>query len=469
MKLVKSLLLGSAAGLVAAVSAQAADLPSRKAAPAEFVRVCSAYGAGFFFIPGTETCLRLSGRVRAEYLVGETFSRNDDTYGFRARGRMNMDARTQTGFGTLRTFISFEMTISNGTYGRGVNSTGPSVFTGARNGGAGGQSTNLNAAFVQFAGITAGRAQSFFDFYADAINWGPIRGSDTVLNLLAYTASFGGGFSATLSLEDRAEREQYSAGLPVVGPGGVIYNGATRAYAGQDYPDLVAALRFEQSWGVIQLSGALHQVKTGSTVFTAAGPVAPIGTGRSDKMGFALQGGVRLNLPMIAPGNQLWLQAAYAEGAISYLGFGGAGAGSTWGANSRVGELNVANSDYTLDPFGRTRLSKGWAISAAFQHNWTPTLRSNIYGSWAQISYGIPTTITPLPWGAVANNSELRIGTNLIWSPVAGLDIGVEVLYASVDPRGRMFSGKFPGTANVAFSKGSDDSWSGRLRIQRDF
>ncbi len=66
MKLVKSLLLGSAAGLTVVAGAQAADLPIKKAAPVEYVRVCSAYGAGFFFIPGTDTCLRVSGRARFE-------------------------------------------------------------------------------------------------------------------------------------------------------------------------------------------------------------------------------------------------------------------------------------------------------------------------------------------------------------------------------------------------------------------
>ena len=67
MKLVKSLLLGSAAVLTVAAGAQAADLPSRKAAPVEYVKICDAYGAGFFYIPGTDTCLRLGGYVRAEY------------------------------------------------------------------------------------------------------------------------------------------------------------------------------------------------------------------------------------------------------------------------------------------------------------------------------------------------------------------------------------------------------------------
>src|SRR5438309_625761 len=67
MNVVKSLLLSSAAGLLAVAGAQAADLPSRKAVAVDYVKVCSAYGAGFFFIPGTDTCLRVGGYVRAEY------------------------------------------------------------------------------------------------------------------------------------------------------------------------------------------------------------------------------------------------------------------------------------------------------------------------------------------------------------------------------------------------------------------
>jgi len=64
MKLVKSLLLGSAAGLVAAAGAQAADLPTRKAAPVDYVRICAVHGPGFFYIPGSDTCIRIGGRAR---------------------------------------------------------------------------------------------------------------------------------------------------------------------------------------------------------------------------------------------------------------------------------------------------------------------------------------------------------------------------------------------------------------------
>ena len=69
MKMVKSLLLGTAAGLVAIAGAQAADLPV-KAKPVQYVKICSLYGAGFYYIPGTDTCLKIGGWVRLYTLYG---------------------------------------------------------------------------------------------------------------------------------------------------------------------------------------------------------------------------------------------------------------------------------------------------------------------------------------------------------------------------------------------------------------
>src|SRR5262249_58180085 len=67
MKMVKSLLLGTAAGLVAVAGAQAADMPV-KAAPVQYVKICSLYGDGFYYIPGTDICLTLAG-----YLPPQSF------------------------------------------------------------------------------------------------------------------------------------------------------------------------------------------------------------------------------------------------------------------------------------------------------------------------------------------------------------------------------------------------------------
>src|ERR1700745_2904560 len=73
MKMVKSLLLGGAAGLVAVAGTQAADLPV-KAKPVEYVKVCSLYGEGFYYIPGTDICLKIGGYVRANYRWNTTGS-----------------------------------------------------------------------------------------------------------------------------------------------------------------------------------------------------------------------------------------------------------------------------------------------------------------------------------------------------------------------------------------------------------
>src|SRR5919107_3485023 len=143
MKLVKSLLLGSAAGLAAVAGAQAADLPARAAAPAavDYVRVCSTYGAGFFYVPGSsDTCIRIGGRARAEVRYLEPFTRADTSLTLFTRGRLQVDARTATSYGLLRTFVRFEMDYS----------------------GTGGSAFRLAQAFVQFGGLTAGRVTSFF-------------------------------------------------------------------------------------------------------------------------------------------------------------------------------------------------------------------------------------------------------------------------------------------------------------------
>ena len=239
MKLVKSLLLGSAAGLAAVAGAQAADLPVQKAAPVEYVRVCSAYGVGFFYIPGTDTCLRVSGRARFEYNVASARQFSQSPTGFRSQGRINLDARTQTAYGTLRAFVRYEISRRTGQFhsGTAIRQGNAEPATGFDFFGQAQHQIVLDKAFIQFAGVTAGRATSFFDFYANDLGWFGIGGgSDRAsTNLLAYTASFGSGWSATLSLEDPVERR-----YPVVTNLGsaTLVAGATLFSAAAVDPDL---------------------------------------------------------------------------------------------------------------------------------------------------------------------------------------------------------------------------------------
>src|SRR5215470_15196731 len=109
MRMVKNLLLGSAAGIIAVAGAQAADLPV-KAKPVEYVKICSLYGDGFYYIPGTDTCIKFAGLVWAEVSYGYTSGgenpawsgvagardRSSSLFNTRARTDFDADARTQT-------------------------------------------------------------------------------------------------------------------------------------------------------------------------------------------------------------------------------------------------------------------------------------------------------------------------------------------------------------------------------------
>jgi hypothetical protein len=438
MKLVKSLLLGSAAGIAAVAGAQAADLPSRKAAPVEYVRVCSAFGAGFFYIPGTDTCLRVGGRVRAEYTFGERWNSGQDSYGTRARGRIYIDARNQTAYGTLRTFVRYDLTTNTSSYNYGGTNAGANRFSGVPQAAA--DTTALDSAFVQFGPLTAGKIQSFYSFYANDIGFSVVRTSDRQVNVLAYTATFGGGFSATLSLEDPKTTGRRAS----------VIN-----YQGTTYPDVVASLRVDQGWGSAQLSAAI-----GDRGIYSSPWAAPAGNGfKKDEMGWAIQAGVKINLPMLAAGDTLWLQAGYADGAIEYLGATGAGA---IGYGRLLGYIPA---NFGVNAFGNIKSTTGYNIVAAFRHFWTPQIRSDFIGSFAALqtndgvnALGLPVSVDP---------KELILGANLVWMPVSGLDIGVEVLYSRMEYGVRVPDAK--AFAINGRTMKSDDAWTGRLRIQRDF
>ena len=249
MKL-KSLLFGSAAILAAGTGAQAADLPT--AEPVEYVRICDAFGTGFYYIPGTDTCLRISGRVRVEahYVDGDEgfgpvfFGTDQDSevnnWTTRARGSARFDARTQTDMGLIRAFFDLQMTLGPGGTD---NSPGSDDHTYNLN-------SDLVAAFIQISNdwgtITAGHSGSFFNDWGSN-TFGTRIGIDdptTEQTLFGYTYAGGGGFSASISIEDYS-----SAGRRDGSP-----------YAGQEWPDLVGNAGFSGGWGSFTAMGVLHHI-----------------------------------------------------------------------------------------------------------------------------------------------------------------------------------------------------------------
>src|SRR3982750_911246 len=125
MNMIKSLVLGSAAGLIALSGAQAADLPV-KAKAVEYVKICSLYGAGFYYIPGTDPSIKLGGYVRVDTTFnGFTYggpawsgdlgqgNRYRDYFTSRSRMALTVDTRTATEYGVVRTFAQGDFQFNN--------------------------------------------------------------------------------------------------------------------------------------------------------------------------------------------------------------------------------------------------------------------------------------------------------------------------------------------------------------------
>jgi hypothetical protein len=346
----------------------------------------------------------------------------------------------------------------------------------------------MTRGFIQIAGFTFGKATSFFDIYPGAsfaYNAGFVYTSDTGdagQMVAAYTAQFGNGFSATIS----AEQARTAAVTNMSAAGGAfsLYTAPTSNNWGNaagvaPWPDLVANLRVDQAWGSVLVGGALHQV--GAAYYTAGAPTSH----PENEMGFAITGGFILNLPMIARGDRFSAQAIYTEGAIKYAAVTPSGASGNF-RGMQSGDIGMgwfSDGVYT-NPAGLTggniELTTAWSMSAAFEHFWTPALRTSIYGSYIDVSY------SEAARGAICANggafggvgggnaagcdpsfSAWNLGSRTQWEPLRGLIMGVDVIYShhnTATTATGLVAGQF-GTVAVA----DQSAWTGTFRIQRDF
>ena len=191
---IKSLLLGSAAALVAVTGARAADVIVPVAPdPVDYVRVCDVYGKGFFYIPGTETCLQIGGYVRFKYAVvgnSATLNDNGDDYqaGSEVRVRLDFDAREETELGTLRGFARIQATNAFGT-GTQYGASGSD------------QNYSMDMGYIQLGGLTMGYLDSLWTQEDGLFTDTDLPVGDFEVNRVSYTYA-ANGFSGSLSLED---------------------------------------------------------------------------------------------------------------------------------------------------------------------------------------------------------------------------------------------------------------------------
>ena len=247
---IKSLLFGSAAALVAVSGARAADaVVVAEPEPAEYVKICDVYGAGYYYIPGTETCLNIGGYVRVtvgagggdlggrwghqdvidksdylDYLAGNRRLADvglNDTWSWQTKADVHFDARSETELGTLRSY--FEASFNN------TSSGAPGTFSTSATGWA------LEHAYIQLGGLTMGYSDSLFESITESAG-GNVMDDSIVgytpgkANFVSYTFDAGNGFAATIGLEA----------------------GAGANYIDSYVPHVVVGATYTQGWGSVE-------------------------------------------------------------------------------------------------------------------------------------------------------------------------------------------------------------------------
>ena len=212
---IKSLLLGSAAALVAVSGARAADaVVIAEPEPMEYVRICDTYGVGFYYIPGTETCLKVSGYIRYDIGVGDALGivdaldrdsvfdgdpgfETDDTYDKRARFQLRVDSRAETELGTLRTYAAINFNFDTGD---ALEGEAPFAITDAYD------YVGIEHAYIELGGFRIGKTDSLFSTFtgysSGVANDGLVPYGPFGTHQIAYTFNGGNGFTAAVALEE---------------------------------------------------------------------------------------------------------------------------------------------------------------------------------------------------------------------------------------------------------------------------
>jgi hypothetical protein len=453
MTIGKRFLLGSVAGLAAVSGTQAADLPV-KAKPVQYVKICSLYGEGFFYIPGSEICLKIGGYVRADYGWNVTGARTPhyaggagaqdrtvNPYSTRHRAHFNFDSRTQTAYGTLRTYVAVHVDNENlGTV-----------------------TVNPTRAFIQWAGFTFGHTRSFTDppgtpaddsfkslFQTQANSNTAANGT----NQIAYTWELGNGMTLNIGADERRTKGIANLSNNVVTVGA---NPAT-AFGPYQHPTPWVNFLVNQAWGRFGVSGIFNKINT--TYYTSnadgAHPACAGGfTGTTfcgypdDKWGWAVLSGIDIKAPWLGPGDHFGGYFNYGQGAAAYSGGSNLTSPGLFGAGNTVA-LGVITDGVFVNG-GQFNLTTAWTTGYGYEHFWLSNLSTTVYGTYSQIRYddavinsrlfcnGIPGVTTAQNLILVGGSrcdpgfNYWTVGSHTDWYPVTGFRLAVDVLYSRVE------------------------------------
>jgi hypothetical protein len=350
-------------------------------------------------IPGGDSCIRLSGRFTLD-AVG-SFRRNGvEGYDFEPRVKLGFDTATATANGPLRTVTTLTFRAQEVVAGDEATKVGNGIA--------------LSRAFISWSGLTAGVTRSFFDGHAIRGFSGALASSKT-LPLLGYTAYFDHGVLASVSLEEADARVSKT---PLAAD--------EKAFA-PVRPDLVGAFGFERNGFQGKVSGAVRHLE-----WSLPSPSSDIGFAVQASLLFepfrnltALERLEGRRLPQA--GSRFSLNAAYAEGATSYLG------------------LSRKLPDVSCQANSRCDRASGFSLSVGYQQKLSETWSTTWTGGYGRLDAG----------DGSKPGRQWQASGNLVYQPARNLQIGGELAVSVETDR------KANATPITTFSP--------RLRVQSSF
>ena len=340
MTVLRTLLLASTAGIVAVATAQAADLPTRKAAPVEYVRVCDVGGVTGWTLPGSDTCVKFSGYITAQFDGGNLNTQYNWASTSILEGITSVPPLPfGTGLSTQRVLVAASEAQGNTIFHRDQT----------------GWTTRANFGFDMASNTAYGPLIGHFDLNSETANGFDTLGATTYLDTgyLTWAGDHRRGGAIVLLVHGR-RRQLGELSLPrpqglqrasAVGLHGLVRRGllgddlggkpwprggsgpgiqmtgaagsnpGSITFGGQRWPDIVGALHVKQGWGEAQLSGVIHDVNVTSNAITSGAiaadscGVAAIALVNCDsqhtQIGWGIDAGVKVNLPQLGEGDNV--------------------------------------------------------------------------------------------------------------------------------------------------------------------
>jgi hypothetical protein len=251
--------------------------------------------------------------------------------------------------------------------------------------------------------------------------------------------------------------------------------------------DIVGNIRIDQAWGSAQVSAAAGDRSAGYfSGIPGIVPGEPQGH-PGDVWGWAVSGGLRLNAPMIGPGDYFQIQGIYSQGLTGYLSQTPGGAAVNLWSGNQLGYGFWSDAVYT-NPAGATggsvELTTGWSVFGSYEHFWTPSLRTSVDGSYVELSHNGTATAaicatqvavsSAFQGGAACspNWSSWNIGSRSQWNITKDLYVGLDVIYLKLNSantgNGLLTTAASGAKPAGTYTVSDQDTWAATWRIHRD-